>query len=566
MLLQAARLGNRRAVTANSAPVCPRPRCATRIFAALATSRKAILITAALGTAAAAWLAVVNFTGRGASAGGEELAGMYCGSCHLQPSPEILPKRSWEPALGYMGYWLGMEDLGFLSEHPDFVRDNVASRQQVLVRENSFPSAPLLSEADWAALRAYYLSSAPEEALPQTDKPALDWELSRFAVFRTSYRPVPVAVTTLVAIRESTQEIYLGDSVSRTLTVLGSDGRVRAGPRLFRPEITPIDLEFVGDTAYLGSIGDLMSTQPPEARPAHIAAIDLIGGSAMSGTSSVALDNLYRMADMKVADLNGDGRLDFVVCGFGAIAGNVSWFESQPDGGFVEHALLSLPGAVKAEVHDFNDDGLLDIMVLVSDAREGLYILENQGGSDFEAHRLFETHPAYGHTYFELHDFDADGRMDVLVVNGDNVDSDPYNTRKNYHGVRIYLNRGDYLFEQAFFYPMYGAFIAKAADFDADGDLDIAAIAFYPDFGSDRRESFTYLQNEGGLRFSAHTNETVMSGRWMTMDVGDLDADGDIDVVLGGGYIPVGMFAYPELLEEMTRTGPPALILKNTLH
>jgi hypothetical protein len=272
------------------------------------------------------------------------------------------------------------------------------------------------------------------------------------------------------------------------------------------------------------------------------------------------------MADMKVADLNGDGRLDFVVCGFGAIAGNVSWFESQPDGGYVEHALLSLPGAVKAEVHDFNDDGLLDIMVLVSDAREGLYILENQGGSDFEAHRLFETHPAYGHTYFELHDFDADGRMDVLVVNGDNVDSDPYNTRKNYHGVRIYLNRGDYLFEQAFFYPMYGAFIAKAADFDADGDLDIAAIAFYPDFGSDRRESFTYLQNEGGLRFSAHTNETVMSGRWMTMDVGDLDADGDIDVVLGGGYIPVGMFAYPELLEEMTRTGPPALILKNTLH
>jgi hypothetical protein len=535
----------------------------------LIDSRKTTLVIVALGFLVAGiafWAIRGGVAVRTDTARGEELAALYCGGCHLQPQPEILPKRSWEAALGYMGYWLGMEDLGFLSEHPEYARNNVSSRHEVLEREDALPGAPALSESDWAALRDYYVSNAPADALPQVNKPPLAWELDRFDVFRTSYRPRPIAVTTLVAIQDSSQEIYLGDSVSRTLTVLGSDGRIKAGPRRLRPDITPIDFEVVGDTAYLGSIGDLMATLPPDERPAHIASIGLIDGSIVNGPTGVVLDELVRMADMKPADLNGDGRLDFIVCGFGGITGSVSWFESLPGGGYEEHVLLNRPGAVKAEVADFNDDGLLDIMVLISDAREGLHILENQGNGGFEAHMLFETHPAYGHTFFELQDFDGDGRIDVLVVNGDNVDSDPYNTRKNYHGLRIYLNRGEYRFEQAYFYPMYGAFIAKAADFDADGDLDVVAIAFYPDFAAERRESFVYLQNDGDLRFSAHTNDTVMNGRWMTMGVGDVDADGDIDVVLGGGYIPVGMLAYQDLYEQLAQTAPPALILKNTLY
>jgi len=494
------------------------------------------------------------------------LAATYCGSCHIQPQPEILPKRSWEAALGYMGYWLGMQDLSFLEDHPEFAQQNVSSRHEVLLRENAFPSAPLLTDADWEALRNYYVTTAPDEALVQTNKPALDWALSRFDVFRTSYRQNPVAVTTMVHIRESGQEVYLGDSAARTLTVLGSDGRVKAGPRRFRPDITPVDLEFFGNTAYLGSIGDLMSTRPPEARLAHIAAIELANGSITNGASRVVLDRLYRMADMKPADLNGDGVLDFIVCGFGAIAGNVSLYASQPDGSYSESVLLNLPGAVKVEVHDFNGDELLDIVLLVSDAREGLHILENLGNGEFAQNTIFETHPAYGHTYFELHDFNDDGRMDVLVTNGDNVDSDPYNTRKRYHGLRIYLNRGAYSFEEAYFYPMYGAFIGKAADFDADGDLDIAAVSFYPDYTADRQEAFVYLQNDGGLNFSAQSSDEVTRGRWMTMDVGDIDGDEDVDIVLGGAYIPVGMMAHIDRFEELARTGPAALILKNTLN
>ena len=495
---------------------------------------------------------------------GEELAGLYCVACHLETPPEILPKRSWEAALGYMGYWLGMENLDFLSDHPEFAQINVESRHEVLERENVLPGAAALTESDWDALRRYYVESAPTEALPQMDKPELHWQLPQFEIVQTDY-PIPGPVTTLVRIRESTSEIYVGDGVVQTLTVLDGNGNIKVAPTRASRPISPVDIEFVGDTAYVGSIGDLIAERPSLDRLAHIAAFELTEQSIVGAEPEVVVDNLFRMADMNVLDLNGDGEMDFIVSGFGAVIGNVSWYESQPDGSYAEHVLIALPGAVKTETHDFNGDGLLDIMVLLSDAREGLHILENLGGNEFELHTIFVTHPAYGHTYFELQDFNGDGAMDVLVVNGDNVDSDPYNTNKNYHGLRVYLNRGDYRFDEAFFYPMYGAFIAKSADFDEDGDLDIVASSFYPDFSSSSRESFTYLENLGELDFAAYTNGQVMRGRWMTMDVGDVDGDGDVDVVLGGGYIPTGMFAHMDLFAELAETGPPLLILKNRL-
>jgi hypothetical protein len=374
------------------------------------------------------------------------------------------------------------------------------------------------------------------------------------------------AVTSLVHIREETGETYIGDSAANTLTVLGADGQLAFGPRRFGRGMMPVDIEFAADAAYVASIGDLFGVKTSDDKPATISRLSLVDQSITAVGISVVIDDLHRMADMEALDMNGDGVMDFIVCGFGGRRGSVTWYESQTDGSYQEHVLMNRAGAVKAKVHDFNGDEHLDIAVLLSDAREGFYILINDGDNEFEQTTVFETHAAYGHTYFELQDFNGDGLTDVLAVNGDNVDSDPYNTTKNYHGVRIYLNRGNLHFEEAYFYPMYGAFNARAADFDKDGDLDIAAISFYPDFSVARREAFVLLQNNGNLAFSAFTAPELLNGRWMTMDIGDLDGDADVDIVLGGAYVPTGMFAYWDTYLALAESAPSILILENSLH
>ena len=522
------------------------------------------IVLIVLGAIAVSAVIVWQVQDRRALQRGAELSALYCTTCHVEPAPDILPRRSWAAALGYMGYWLGIDNIDYLDGAPEFVRLNVSSRLEVLERDGVYPAAPLLNDEDWALLRRYYMRAAPAEPLPQAGKPPLNRDLERFQIFRTSYRQ-PLAITTMVHVRPPAQEVYIGDSLTQSLTVLDGNGQILTS-RQFRPAISPVDIQFVGETAYLGSIGDLLAQQLASARPAHISALTLVDGSIADATSEVVLEDLFRMADIEVADLNDDGRLDFIVCGFGSITGSVAWYEALEGGDYREHVLLPLPGAVKARTHDFNDDGLLDIMVLVSDAREGLHLLINEGGGEFELRTVFETHSAYGHTFLELHDFNGDGLMDALAVNGDNVDSDPYNTSKNYHGLRIYLNRGDLQFEEAWFYPMYGAFIARAADFDADGDLDIAAVSFYPDFTDPLRESFAYLENQGGLVFLPSTSDELNNGRWMTMDIGDVDGDADVDVVLGGSYLEIGLLGNPELYDELVESGESVLILKNTLN
>jgi len=496
---------------------------------------------------------------------GRELAAVYCAGCHFEPVPDILPKRSWETVLGYMGYMLGFENVDYLADHPEIGQENVKSKREHLVLENLVPDAPLLSEREWEALRYYYVETASELPLPQIGKPPLRWELPQFNIRQSDYRADP-AITTMVNVREETGEVYLGDSGSNTLAVLNKEGQLAFEPRRFGRGMMPVDIEFTADGAYIASIGDLYGLKTSDEKPATISYLSLVDQSINTTGISVIIDDLYRMADMEVADFNGDGVTDFVVSGFGARRGSVAWYESQKDGSYKEHVLINRAGAVKAQAYDFNGDQHPDIAVLMSDAREGFYVLINSGANQFERTTVFETHAAYGHTYFELQDFNGDGQMDVLAVNGDNVDSDPYNTPKNFHGVRIYLNQGELRFEEAYFYPMYGAFGARAADFDKDGDLDIAAMSFYPDFSNDKRETFTFLQNDGEMQFSAYTTPELVNGRWMTMDAGDLDGDDDIDIVLGGAYTPTGMFDYWDMYLDWAEHAPSILILENTLN
>ena len=99
------------------------------------------------------------------------------------------------------------------------------------------------------------------------------------------------------------------------------------------------------------------------------------------------------------------------------------------------------------------------------------------------------------------------------------------------------------------------------------GDTDIAAVSYSPNYNKSPRESFVYFENKDG-KYTANTFRTCISGRWLTMDAGDVDGDGDIDLALGNyTYGPDKAIFVPDfLMKTWERSGPPVMILHNTLH
>ena len=284
---------------------------------------------------------------------------------------------------------------------------------------------------------------------------------------------------------------------------------------------------------------------------------------------NILVKDLHRPADFAFADLDNDGLVELLVSNFGDYTGNFSIYRRDSESGaFAADPLIlsDQPGIVKGDAHDFNEDGYLDIVVMMSAARENVSVFLNDKNGTFTQNVLWEKHPSFGYIGFELKDFNGDGQMDLLTLNGDNGDSDTYNTLKRDHGIRLYLNKGNLQFEESYFYPMYGVYGAEVADFDHDGDLDIAAISYHPDFDLERPENFVYLEQVDSLEFIPFTHPAAQKGRWLSIDSGDADGDGDQDIVLGADYVPVGMREkYMDKFEELVSGGPPILVLENRM-
>ena len=94
------------------------------------------------------------------------------------------------------------------------------------------------------------------------------------------------------------------------------------------------------------------------------------------------------------------------------------------------------------------------------------------------------------------------------------------------------MNQGDWNFKQSYFYPINGCTKAIAADFDGDGDVDIATIAFFADLKSNPAEGFIYFEQDKSMSFKPHAIPVSNYGRWMSMDtIGN--KHGKPDIVLG---------------------------------
>lgn len=440
---------------------------------------------------------------------GERLAKLHCGSCHQYVEPKLLDKRTWENrTLPEMGLRMGIGDV--------FSKNVLQTKQgnESLVELGIYPLTPTISEEDYQKIVNFYLTHAPEESLPQENKDPLTEELEEFEYIPIIESGKYRANITAIGFDTDSRDIILaspkGGLAFYNLSWKDLKTDLLANRSVFSA------IKKINNNWFFLDIGRL---GPHEAK---------LGRILKKGDKSLntILDQLHKPADFTFMDVNEDGVDDFVVCNFGFETGSLAWYDGKTG---EEHLLKNIPGARNVHIEDMDGDGKKDIVVLYAQALEGISIFYNKGKGKFKEQEILSFSPVYGSSWFELADFNNDGKKDILYVNGDNADySFSY---KNYHGIRVFENKGNSQFEQTYFYPMYGATKAHAVDFKGNGQLDIVAIAYYR---KDPIEGFVYLENKSNYKFKPKTFSESAYGQWMIMELGDVDGDGSLDIILGG--------------------------------
>ncbi len=465
---------------------------------------------------------------------GAALAQRHCSSCHQFADPALLDKTTWQRGvLPVMGLHLGRLDA-----------DTTATENlsQLLV-EGNYPRQAVVTTEQWEKIKAFYASYAPD-TLPASGQTTPLAYTDVFAVRQAALPHISSPGVTCVKIDSVNRQVYAADASNRALYVLDASGKLQQT----LPQQTAISAIHLtgGDSLLTAHIG--FSIHPTESHAGYARGLALSQpGTASSG---FLLNELHRPTQVLPVDLDNDQVDELLVCNYGYRTGSLAYWKKSPNGAYQEYILKAEPGALKAEIGDFTGDGLVDLLVLFAQGDEKLVLWENQGNGDFKERLLLRFPPVYGSTYFEIQDFNRDGLPDVLYTCGDNADYSM--TLKPYHGVYVFLNRGGWQLEQAYFFPMAGTYKAIARDFDNDGDLDIAAIAFFADYAQHPERSFVYLENTGTLAFSPATLPIHTLGRWMTMDAADIDGDGDEDIALGSYTIAPNFMQSPETWKDKT--------------
>ncbi len=477
---------------------------------------------------------------------GKQLSQVYCAMCHKYPPPSLLPKKMWASGvLPNMGRRLGIKTS--LNPYAGFSMMDVA----IMRDANIYPDKPLIPEASWNKIVQYYDSAAPDSLKPIVYKQKISDHLDYFKVHTIKGSGMGGSLINYVGFNPFSHLIYAGDYADSLMMYDKNGHRVRS----IKMPSPVTDVNYLSNSlSYVTCVGIL---NPNEQALGKIYAYDNRSDTAL------LVSDLQRPVFTEVADLNQDGKKDLIVCEYGNQTGKLTWFENLGDRHYKRHILYDGPGAIKTEVYDFNKDGKPDIIALFAQGNERIMIFYNKGNGEFEPSTPLRFYSINGSLYFELADFNHDGFPDILYCSGDNADKT--NVLKPYHGIYIYLNDGKNNFKLDYFFPMYGCIKALPFDYDHDGDLDIAAISFFPDYNRKPVLGFIYLENVSTdhLQFKLSTFPENQEGRWLVMDRADYDQDGDQDLIMGSFLYSVSRVPLNQM-KYMIKSGVNIMILENT--
>jgi len=469
---------------------------------------------------------------------GEAAARARCATCHKLPPADVLPRSNW--------------------------RDEIA--RMFLIQSNQpEPSGPPGTAArivslppDWQSIVSYYEASAPEQLPRPAAWPAADRTLTfRKRVVTAAGGPSNPSVASIRLIdldHDGTLEMVLSDMrngiVYKARPYDEQPAFVEIA-RLSNPaHIEPIDLDADGTLDFL--IGDLGRFLPSDH---DRGAVVWLRGRKDGTYAPTTLGGWPRVSDVEAADFDGDGRLDLAVAAFGwrrsgelSVLRNETADYDKPS--FVPHQIDKRTGSIHGIPADLNGDKKPDLIALFAQEHETVVAFLNQGGMHFEPRVIYAgPHPNWGSSGIQVVDLDKDGDLDVLMTNGDTFDD---KILKPYHGIQWLENTGTFPFTEHALATLPAVQRAQAADLDGDGDLDIVACALVSSEDAEARSlpAVVWLEQTRPGVFERH----VLDGRLpthATLDVGDFDRDGDLDIVVGNFTLDTPVQGLVEIFENL---------------
>ena len=443
---------------------------------------------------------------------GKSLAKVYCAACHMESTPALLDKKTWLfQVLPKMGPRLGMHEYKGLP-YPG-------------ISSALMPKQAAMEQQQWESIVDYFLETSPPSLGLQDFDIEPNTDGKTFLIRPFTKNISSSSIITLLDLDTLTKTIFAGDVNDNMLYQLDYNGKLLDTLRLPSP---PTSMSFGSDYVDFTLAGLL---HPNNMSQGEIVRYQVDGNFQMQDGRSI-IGSLIRPVASIDFDFNYDGLTDYLVCEYGHDIGRLSLYLASSDTLYKQEIVENVPGSIMVKTHDFNRDGFMDIAALYAQGDEKIIIYYNDGKGGFRGNfKMAARFPSvWGSMYIDLKDFNSDGYMDIIYINGDNFDYSQI--LKPYHGIRILENDGADSFEEKYFYPIYGAGRSISKDFDLDDDLDILIASNFADMEKNPERGIIYLENKGNYNFAPFSFEESAQNQWNTMTSADFDGDGDTDVLV----------------------------------
>jgi hypothetical protein len=323
-------------------------------------------------------------------------------------------------------------------------------------------------------------------------------------------------------------------------------------------EVVDLDGDGIPDVL----VADLGSLEPSNVQVGRV--VWLRGRKDGTFTPYTLLEGVGRVADVQAADFRGTGKKDLVVAVFGwRTAGSILYLENQTTDwsrpSFKPRVLDERTGTIHVPVADLNGDGKPDFVALISQEHETVVAFLNEGGGRFRQETIYTApHPAYGSSGIQLVDLNGDGKLDVLYTNGDSLDP-PY-LLKPYHSIQWLENPGKFPFRHHEIAKMYGVMRAVAADVSGHGRPDILAVSYIPPpalagRAELRPDAVVLLEQISPGKFVRHSLETDTCDHY-TCVAGAWNGDGVSHLATGSFSLAPGPSGRQGVMLWKNRKGP----------